>query len=107
MFRLDGKTAVVTGAATGIGAGIAVMLAKQGAKVMILDKPGISVSDTIENIRSLSGQVSSIEIDIRDLDQIKKGVNLIRQELGAVDILVNNAGINRPAPGLEVTEEFW
>jgi len=107
MFRLDGKTAVVTGAATGIGAGIAVMLAKQGAKVMILDKPGISVSGTIENIRSLSGQVSSIEIDIRDLDQIKKGVNLIRQELGAVDILVNNAGINRPAPGLEVTEELW
>lgn len=46
-------------------------------------------------------------MDVRDLDQIARGVERVKQEFGGIDILVNNAGINRPMPGLEVTEENW
>jgi len=107
MFRVDEKTAVVTGAATGIGAGIAVMLAAQGANVVVVDKPGVDVSNTLESVRKNSGRAISVEIDIRDILQIDEGVAEIRRKIGPVDILVNNAGINHPAPGLEVTESLW
>ncbi len=107
MFRLDKKTALITGAATGIGATIAVQLAKQGADVVLLDKPKIDLSETTEKVGKYVKPLGMIEIDIREVSQIERGIELIKKNFGPIDILVNNAGINRPTPGLEVTEALW
>jgi NAD(P)-dependent dehydrogenase (short-subunit alcohol dehydrogenase family) len=107
MFLLHGKIALVTGAATGLGAAISVALAGQGADVAISDRPGQSLSETADKARSYGHRVFEIEMDVRRMDQIAMGVEAVKKEFGRVDILVNNAGINRPQPGLEVTEENW
>jgi NAD(P)-dependent dehydrogenase (short-subunit alcohol dehydrogenase family) len=106
-FRLDGKAALITGAATGIGAGIAVMLARQGADVAISDKPGISLAQTAQQARAFGHRVFPFELDVRDAAHWTAQKAAVRSELGPIGILVNNAGINRPAPGLQLTESEW
>jgi NAD(P)-dependent dehydrogenase (short-subunit alcohol dehydrogenase family) len=107
MFRLQGKVALVTGAATGIGAGIAVGLARHGAHLAISDKPGESLQDTAAKAKAFGNKVFTFEMDVRDMKQLDRGVAAVEKEFGKIDVLVNNAGINRPSPGLEVTEENW
>ncbi len=107
MFRLDGKVAVVTGAATGLGAAIAVALAEAGANVAISDKPGVSLEETAAAAAQHGHAVFPFAMDVRELEQIKSGLEAVRAEFGRLDILVNNAGINRPAAGLEVTPSEW
>jgi NAD(P)-dependent dehydrogenase (short-subunit alcohol dehydrogenase family) len=107
MFRLDGKVALITGAATGLGAGISIVLARQGADVAISDKPGESLAATAEKARAHGHRVFEVDMDVRDLGQLERGVAAVRNALGPVDILVNNAGINHPAPGLETIEAEW
>jgi NAD(P)-dependent dehydrogenase (short-subunit alcohol dehydrogenase family) len=107
MFRLDGKVAMVTGAATGLGAAISVALARQGADVAISDKPGEDLSGTAERARRYGRRVSAFAMDIRDADQVAQGIEAVKESFGRVDILVNNAGINRPAEGLQVSEDNW
>ena len=99
MFSLDGKAALVTGAATGLGQAIAVSLAEAGACVAITDKPGESLDDTDRRIRPSGRLVFKTTIDVRQPDQIKAGVEAVVTHFGKIDILVNNAGINRPAAG--------
>jgi NAD(P)-dependent dehydrogenase (short-subunit alcohol dehydrogenase family) len=106
LFRLDGKTALVTGAATGLGAGIAIMLAKQGATIAISDKPGADLTQTQDEVQSYREAIS-FEMDVRYRDQVERSVMLAETKLGKIDILVNNAGINRPAAGLEISESEW
>jgi 2-deoxy-D-gluconate 3-dehydrogenase len=106
LFRLDGKTALVTGAATGLGASIAIMLAKQGAALAISDKPGADLTQTQDAVQRYQTAIP-FEIDVRYRDQVEKSVALAEIKLGKIDILVNNAGINRPAAGLEISESEW
>ena len=107
MFQLDGKMALVTGAATGLGAAISLALAQAGADVAVSDKPGVSLDATIDQVQAQHRRACKIEMDVRDLSQVRTGVATAERELGRIDILVNNAGINRPLPGLDVTEENW
>ncbi len=107
MFRLDGRIALVSGAATGLGQAIAVTLAKAGADVAISDKTEVSLEETLELCRPHGRTIFSFAVDVRDPDQIKEGVAAVEREFGRIDILVNNAGINRPSPGLEVDLENW
>src|SRR5580700_165756 len=108
MFDLTGKTALVTGAATGLGAAIAIALAENGASVIVTDKPGEDLRPTAEAVgqagrrggRETPGRIA---IDVTDLAQIRAGVGETLRDFGRIDILVNNAGINQPAAGLEVT----
>src|SRR5690348_15715094 len=106
-FRLDGKVALITGAAKGLGSAIAVMLARQGADIAISDKPGVSLAETEQQARVFGQRVFPFELDVRDLSNWAAQKAAIRKELGAIDILVNNAGMNRPAPGLQLTESEW
>lgn len=106
LFRLDGKIAFVTGAATGLGASIAAGLAQQGADVVLSDKSGVDLAGTrmlVERHR----RALAFAMDVRDSRQVDEGVALAKAHFGSVDILVNNAGINRPSPGLEVSETEW
>lgn len=107
MFGLDGKRALVTGAATGIGAGIAVALARQGADVAISDVPGADLADTVRDAGAYGHRVISFEMDVREMAQLDRGIDSMREQFGGIDILVNNAGINRPCAGLEVPEDNW
>lgn len=109
LFDLSDKTALITGAGTGLGQAIAVALAEAGASVAITDKPDVSLDDTAEKLKE-SGRgkaVFATVIDVRDLGQIRSGVEACRSALGPIDILVNNAGINRPAAGLQITADEW
>jgi 2-deoxy-D-gluconate 3-dehydrogenase len=106
LFRLDGKTALITGAATGLGASIAIMLAKQGATIALSDKPGADLTQTQDEVQRYQAAIP-IEMDVRYRDQVEKSVVLAEIKLGKIDILVNNAGINRPAAGLEISESEW
>lgn len=107
LFRSDGKTALVTGAATGLGAQIAVTLARQGASVIISDKPGASLDRTRREVTAFTDRVFELELDVRSKDDIKNAAEAGSKQFGGIDILVNNAGINHPAPGLEITEDEW
>ncbi len=107
MFRLDGKTALVTGSATGIGQATAIALAKQGAHVIVSDKPDVSLAESQGLLSNLGVRAHSIPIDVRDQGQIRDGARKALELCGRIDILVNNAGINRPTAGLEVDEANW
>lgn len=106
-FSLVGKTALVTGAATGLGAAISAALARSGADVAISDKPGNSLDNTAASVRAFGRRALCLALDVRNLRQITQAVDAVHLEFGRIDILVNNAGINRPLPGLDVTEENW
>lgn len=107
MFFLKNKVALITGAATGIGAGIAVAFARQGADVAISDKPGENLNDTREKAQVFGNQVFCFDMDVRNMEQIGRGVEKVMEKFGKIDILVNNAGINKPFYGLEISEEIW
>ena len=107
LFDLEGKVAMVTGAATGLGAAIAVTLARQGADIAISDKPGQSCAQTQEAIAKLGRKSFVFEMDVREPTQIEHSCQRVAEHFGRMDIVVNNAGINRPAPGLEVDQSNW
>jgi NAD(P)-dependent dehydrogenase (short-subunit alcohol dehydrogenase family) len=107
MFRLDGKAALITGAAGGIGAGIALALARQGADIAVCDRPGQSLEETVKAAERHGHRVFAFEMDILDTGGLAARLEQPLAALGHIDILVNNAGINRPGPALEVTEENW
>ncbi len=89
MFRLDGKTALVTGAGSGIGEAIALCFAGQGAKVWVVDRDEPSGSATVAAIRSAGGTADLALADVSDA----AAVHALAGRLPALDILVNNAGI--------------
>jgi NAD(P)-dependent dehydrogenase (short-subunit alcohol dehydrogenase family) len=107
MFRLNGKIALVTGAATGIGQAIALSLASSGADIAITDKSLNTLAETESQILAQGRRVFKAAIDVRDVEQIRYGVAEIERSFGPVSILINNAGINRPAPGDRATVDEW
>ncbi len=107
MFSLDGKGALVTGAATGLGAAIASALASAGADVAAADLAGKDVSETVAAIEAAGRKAIAVEMDVRDVAQVRAGVAAAQAALGHADIVVNNAGINRHPTGLETTEADW
>jgi len=107
MFELDGKVAVVTGGARGIGKGICMSLAKQGAKVVIADLLEEEAQKTATEIEQAGGTALAIKCDITDLESVKVLAIQTRMQLGPVDILVNNAGWDRMMPFMKSEPAFW
>lgn len=105
MFDLSGKTAIVTGANTGIGQGIALALAQAGADVALVGRS--SADETAEKIRALGRKAALIRADLSTIEPVQEVVDRTLSELGGLDILVNNAGIIRRADAVEFTEEDW
>ena len=100
-FRLDGKVALVTGAARGLGQGIALGLAEAGADIAALDIS--SVDETGDLVRKEGCNFHAMNVDLRKTDATL-AADILREcvsELGRLDTLVNNAGIIRRAPALE------
>ncbi len=107
LFDLRGKVALVTGAAMGIGQGIAFRLAEAGAAVMIADINLPAAEDTVSQIRAEGGKVQAIKADTSSVADAKRTVQETVRAFGRLDILVNNAGVYPFAPALEVTEALW
>jgi 2-dehydro-3-deoxy-D-gluconate 5-dehydrogenase len=106
-FSLDGKVALVTGAARGLGQGIALGLAEAGADVAALDI--VSLDETGEIIQNEGRRLHAINVDLLESDA-QLAADVVEHcvsSLGRLDILVNNAGIIRRAPALEFGEEDW
>ena len=102
--RLKGKVAIVTGAAQGIGQGIATAMAKEGANVALWDISD-KVNKTAEGIRKSGSKAASYIVNVAEFRQVKKAVQQIVNEFGRVDILVNNAAIARFALFVDMTDK--
>jgi len=106
-MSLAGKTAIVTGAAQGIGRAIAEALASAGADVAVADlDPGRS-QETVAAITKMGRKALNIKVNVANWDDAKAMVDQVVKEWGKVDILVNNAGITRDGLLLRMKEEDW
>jgi 3-oxoacyl-[acyl-carrier protein] reductase len=106
-MSLRGKTAIVTGAAQGIGRAIAEALAGVGADVAVVDlDPGRS-QETVAAIVAMGRRALNIKVNVANWDEAKAMVDQVVKEWGKVDILVNNAGITRDGLLLRMKEEDW
>lgn len=108
-LSLEGKVALVTGSARGIGAALAVGLAEAGADVAVSDLPSMleEAASTRSRVEALGKKSDIYALDVLDLDNIKSATDQVVKGFGSLDILISNAGIRRPKPSLEVTEEDW
>ena len=108
MFNLTGKVAIVTGAAVGLGQGISVAFAKQGASVVPTDLPGVSLDETVKLCKDAGSlEVYPTAMDVTNQQSILSAVNEIKEHFGHIDILASNAGMNKPIPAIELTPEMW
>lgn len=106
MGDLTGKTAVITGAARGIGEAFAVRLAQDGAAVAAVDI--LDPSETVEKVTAMGGKAISVKADISLPEEVERIYATVKKELGAVQILVNNAGLHpEPQPFENLTFEYW
>ena len=92
-FRLDGQTALITGAARGLGRAISLALAEAGADVALGLRVGTDAEDLAAEIEGMGRRAHRVQMDLLDLGQIDAAVREVRETLGRIDILVNNAGI--------------
>jgi len=106
-FRLDGRVAIVTGAAQGLGRAMAQALAEAGAHVAIPDINLEGAQQAAEEIAALGVKTLAMECDVRKADQVRAMVDEVHGKLGGPDILVNNAGITRWAAAEEMSWEDW
>lgn len=106
--RLDGRTAIITGASKGLGLAMATEFAASGANVAILARR----PEVLEEARAIAsqnarGKVATFACDVSQADQIKATYDAVIATFGQVDILVNNAGTSRAMPSTEITDEIW
>ncbi|MGR0119328.1 SDR family oxidoreductase [Bacillus halotolerans] len=95
MGRLDNKTAVITGAATGIGQATAEVFANEGARVIVGDMNEDQMKETVKAIRQNGGQAEAFHLDVSDEENVKQFADQLKDAYGKIDILFNNAGVDQ------------
>ncbi|NQW08305.1 MAG: glucose 1-dehydrogenase [Alphaproteobacteria bacterium] len=106
-FDLTGKTALITGASQGLGAGFATTLARAGAKVALAARQTGKLKTLKAEIESAGGVAHAVAMDVTDPASIHAAFDETEAALGPVDVLVNNAGIAITKPFLEISEADW
>jgi NAD(P)-dependent dehydrogenase (short-subunit alcohol dehydrogenase family) len=107
MARLNGKVALVTGAGSGIGRGIAQVLAREGATAVTLSRTAAHAEETASAIRQAGGEALAIAADVRLRVDVERAVAAALEAYGQLDCVVNNAGVNVCSPILDLQEEDW
>jgi 2-hydroxycyclohexanecarboxyl-CoA dehydrogenase len=107
MNNLQGKTAFVTGAGSGIGRAIALRLASDGARIAVADINGETARETERMVRAAGGEAAAIQVDISDFDAVQAAVRQAQELLGPIVILVNNAGWDRIEPFIQNAPPLW
>lgn len=106
-MRLEGKVAIITGAAAGIGRGMAEAFAREGARVAIADRDVAKAREAEADIRSAGGDAAAFEVDVSAAESVTRLVAGVAARFEHLDILVNNAGIRYVKPFLEYSEAEW
>jgi len=106
-LKLENKVAIVTGSGQGIGKGIALELAKEGAKVVVSDITQENIDRTVDEIKSFNTNAIGVKADVSNIKEVENLIKKTIEEFGRVDILVNNAGIYPFKPLTEMKEEEW
>jgi NAD(P)-dependent dehydrogenase (short-subunit alcohol dehydrogenase family) len=106
MGRLEGKVALITGAGEGMGRAAAILFAREGAKVGVVDSVAERAAETVELVE---GDAIAIAADVSSSEQIEEAVARVVRELGGLHVLYNNAGVWLPGDGAatEMDEEIW
>ncbi|MDT7839516.1 SDR family oxidoreductase [Streptomyces justiciae] len=105
--NLAGRTAVVTGAASGIGEAVAVLLAARGARVAVLARRRDRLDAVVEKIRADGGQALAVAADVTDDGSVDAAVESVHAAYGAVDLVVNAAGVMLPNPVDDGRSDEW
>ncbi|MFB5284524.1 3-oxoacyl-ACP reductase [Peribacillus sp. Hz7] len=108
MTELTNKVAIVTGGSRGIGAAIAMELAKNGAKVVInYNRSAGSAEQVIESIKKIGGEAYAVQADVSNSEESENLIKETINHFGRLDILINNAGITRDSTFKKLSEEDW
>jgi NAD(P)-dependent dehydrogenase (short-subunit alcohol dehydrogenase family) len=106
--RLDGKSAIITGASKGLGLAMATEFAASGADVAILARDPTGLAEAKTHVsEGAKGKVATFQCDVSKADEINKTVAAVMSAFGKVDILINNAGISRAMTVDKITDEVW
>ncbi|MFC1885684.1 SDR family NAD(P)-dependent oxidoreductase [Thermodesulfobacteriota bacterium] len=105
--KIQGKTALVTGGARGIGEAIALRFAEEGCKVVICDILSEEANAVIDRIKKAGGDGIYVKADITKRNEVEDMVKSVEKTYGVIDIIVNNAGLVVYGPFLDMDEEIW
>lgn len=104
---LQGKVAIVTGAARGIGKAISMKFAYEGASIVLVDILEKELNETKSEVETFGGKVMAIPVDLTKDEQVYGMVEKVKKEFGTIDILINNAGISFEMPLNEMPMDVW
>ncbi len=107
MEQFDGKTALVTGAARGIGQAIALKLAAEGADLALCDLNAEWLEETAGKVKELGRRVECYSVDVSNGDAVNETVKAVEKDFAQIDVLVNNAGITKDGLLMRMSEEDW
>jgi len=105
--KLEGKVAIVTGGASGMGRAICLRYGSEGASVVVADVNEAGAQAVVDEITGADGKAVAVRTDVRDQGQVQRMVDTAVEQFGGLDILVNNAGVIKILPFLETNEADW